>query len=48
MNEKTNPNSLYIVNNTIVNNRQGEDGDSIANEDNEVDGKEDNNIQCEE
>ncbi len=48
MHEKTNLNSLYIVVNTTVNNRQGKDGDSIANEDNEVDEKEGNNIQCKE
>jgi len=46
--EKTSPSSLYVVDNTTINNRQGEDGNFIANEDNEVDGKEDNNIQCKE
>jgi hypothetical protein len=44
MHEKTNPNRLYMVDNTTTNNRQGEDGDSIASEDNEVDEKENNNI----
>jgi hypothetical protein len=48
MHEKTSPSSLYVVDNTTINNRQGEDGNSIANEDNEVDGREDNNIQCKE
>jgi hypothetical protein len=47
MHEKTNHSSLYVVDNTTTNNRQGEDGDFITNEDNEMDEKE-SNIQCEE
>jgi hypothetical protein len=48
MHEKINPRSLYTTDNTIANNRQGENGDSTSNEENEKDEKEDNNIQWEE
>ncbi len=41
---KKNPISLYTIDNTKVNNRQREDGNSTSNEKNEVDEKEDNNI----
>jgi hypothetical protein len=45
MHEKINPRSLYTIDNTITNNRQGENGDSTSSEDNEKDEEEDNNIQ---
>jgi hypothetical protein len=48
MHEKINPNNLYTIGNTTINNRQREDGDSTSNEENGVDEKEDNNIQWEE
>ncbi len=44
---KTSPNNLYTIDNTIVNNRQGEYGDSTSNEDNEMDEEENNKIQWE-
>jgi len=47
MHEKTNHSSLYVANNITSNNKQRKNGNSTANEDNEVDEKEDNNIQCE-
>lgn len=48
MHEKINPRSLYTIDNTIANNKQGENGDSTSNEENEKDEEEDNNIQWEE
>ncbi len=47
MHEKTNHSNLYVADNITTNNRQRENGDSTANEDNEMDEKEDNNVQCE-
>jgi hypothetical protein len=46
--KNTSPNSLYTTNNTITNNRQGEDGDYTSNQDNEMDEEENNKIQWEE
>jgi len=48
MHEKINPRSLYIIDNTITNNRKGENGNSTSNEENEKDEERDNNIQWEE
>jgi hypothetical protein len=48
MHEKINPKSLYTIDITITNNRQGENGDSTSNEKNEKDEEEDNNFQWEE
>jgi len=45
---KKNPISLHTIDNTKVNSRWGEDGNSTSNEKNEVDEKEDNNIQRQE
>jgi hypothetical protein len=42
MHEKTSPNNLYTIDNTTSNNKQGEDGDSTSNQNNEMDEEEDN------
>ncbi len=47
MHEKTSPNNLYTTDNTIANNRQGEDGDYTSNEENEMDEEDNNKIQWE-
>ncbi len=47
-NQKINPKNLYTIDNTIVNNRQGENGDFTSDEKNEKDEEKDNNIQWEE